>query len=560
MKPLHLARLVGTQGEMGAQHGRLVSADAQRLLEFYRAMPARQLAGGERGAAGTVARSIINKLATAWQARLVRDRPVELSARSRAFMAACGAPDDAELAFATMDSMQNAVSLIARVGLGPFASQRDLAGVRDTMLAMIGRRAAASAAPACSTIVAWGDRTEDGELMFARNFDFPGVGVWDEAPAFTVCVPDRGQRYGFFAARGADTAVVTVVNEAGLVLAPHTRWHRGVTWGGAMIVDVVHDIARKAETLADASRIARERPVSSSWGIAIGSGRERSACILEIAGPALEVVTPSGDFLVCANRYRTPSLQRGQIAASAAWGIHSERRERRLRELVGARRALTPRDLAGFLGDRHDVDAPAIRRHLGAVPAQPTNVHAAVVRPTRSEAWVGVDRAPTCEGQWAHLAWRWDDRTAGGWELGAHDGSGFTAELADMAAPHDAATRHVRDAAIAYEHHHDVAAARNAMERAVLADPDDPSLRLAAAWLALEYGDRTAAVADVDAGLPRETEPNRRGQLLLWGARAATDGRRYRDEPRAAATTTPTSPTCSPHPHGGPPAARGSTS
>src|SRR5271154_877286 len=84
----------------------------------------------------------------------------------------------------------------------------------------------------CSTAIAWGDATIDGELVFGRNFDFPGIGVWDAAPAFVVCAPDAGQHYGFFTTRGADTPVVTVVNEAGLVFAPHTRWHRGVTFGG----------------------------------------------------------------------------------------------------------------------------------------------------------------------------------------------------------------------------------------------------------------------------------------------------------------------------------------
>src|SRR5204862_5662656 len=140
----------------------------------------------------------------------------------------------------------------------------------------------------------------------------PGIGVWDAAPAFVVGVPDRGQRYGFFTTRGADTAVVTVVNEAGLVLAPHTRWHRDVMWGGAMIVDVVHDIARRAETLADAIRIVNERPTSSSWGIAIGSARERAACVLELAGPHVDVVRPRGDYLTCTNRYRTETLQAGE--------------------------------------------------------------------------------------------------------------------------------------------------------------------------------------------------------------------------------------------------------
>jgi hypothetical protein len=532
-KPFFMARLAGTQAEMGAQHGRLVADDAVRLVEFYRTMPERALVGDMRGVAGKIGRSVARGIATTWQARLAKDRPAELADRTRAFMEAVLAAADAApttskrnalLTIATMDSLQNCVSLVARNKLGPFANP-------------LQPRAAAAAIPACSTVIAWGDATHDGELLFSRNFDFPGIGVWDAAPSFVVCAPAAGQRYGFFATRGADAPVVTCVNEAGLVIAPHTRWHVGVKFGGAMIVDLVHDIARRAETLEDAIAIARERPTSSTWGIAIGSAREKSGIVLEIAGPLLEVVRPAAgaSYLVCANRYRSAAMQAGQVAASAAWAQHSERRERRLRVLVDAalheaRRPLTPEVLARFMGDRHDVEAPELRRHLGGILAQPTNVHCVVVGPAARRALVGVDRAPCCEGTWADVSWSWDG-PSGGWQLdtasagpiAAHDAtSGFTVKLrTDVVAPHDAATLHVQDAARAYESAHDVAAARASLEQAVAVDPDDPSLRLAAAWLAYEDGAYERAVVHVQAGLARETESYRRGQLLLWGARAA---------------------------------------
>ncbi len=512
IKPLFLARLIGTQEQMGAQHGRLTAHDAARLLEFYRTMPERTLAGDM----GAPSRFVVRQLAKAWQARLASQRPPELAARTRAFVEAVlaevpGDPREGQLTFATMDSMQNCVSLAARAQLGPFASA-------------LGARVSAAAVPACSTVIAWGGATEDGELLFARNFDFPGVGVWDAAPAFVVCAPDGGQRYAFFTTRGADAPVVTVVNEAGLVMAPHTRWHRGITWGGAMIVDLVHEIARKAETLEDAIRIARSRPASSSWGLAIGSARERSGVVIELAGKQVEVVRPphGAEHLACTNRYRTPALQAGEFAASAAWAVHANHREQRLRALVDARSApLTPRDLARFLGDRIDPSAPGQRRHLGSILAQPTNVHAVVVAPGSRRAWVGIDRAPTCEGTFAELGWEWHG-PAGGWELGALAETGFTATpLTGFVEPHDAATGHVRDAVRAFEHAHDIPAARASIERAVAQDPDDPSLRLAAAWLALELGADDRAVIHVHAGLATEREPYRRGQLLCWGARAA---------------------------------------
>jgi hypothetical protein len=385
---------------------------------------------------------------------------------------------------------------------------------------------AAAAVPACSTAIAWGRATADGELLFARNFDFPGVGVWDAAPAFVVCAPDRGQRYGFFTTRGADTAVVTVVNEAGLVMAPHTRWHRNASWRGGMIVDLVHDIARRAETLADAIRIARERPTSSTWGLAIGSAREKAACVIEIAGPDIEIVRPEGDTLVCANRYRS-RLRDGQLAASSAWAFHSDHRERKLRSHVEGRSCLTARDLAGFLGDRRDGDDTI--RHFGSILAQPVNVHCAVVAPASRTAWVGVDRAPVCEGRWAELGWTWDG-PAGAWELGNTEDSGFTAVAHDdFVAPHSKATLHVHEASRRYETHHDNAGASAEIDLAIADAPGDPSLRLAAGWLAYEAGDLDRAVMHFETGLARETDPYRRGQLLLWGSRAA----KRIDSPRA---------------------------
>jgi hypothetical protein len=545
-KPLFMARLAGTQQEMGAQHGRLVREDARELVEFYRTMPERSLVGSVPGVAGTIARTIARGAATAWQANLSRTRPRELAARSRAFVeAALGSPSAVALCtLATMDSMQNCVSVVARRRLGPFAASRNggdelyrpdlVRGPLAHAAHHVGARAAATAAPACTSVIAWGDATHDGELLFGRNFDFPGVGVWDAAPAFVINAPRGGQRYAFFARRGADTAVVTVVNEAGLVIAPHTRWHVGAAWSGAMIIDVVHDIARRAESLDDAIRIARERPISSTWGIAIGSAREKSGIVLEVAGPQVEVVRPQpgASFLVCANRYRTPSLQAGQIAASSAWALHSERRERRMRQLVETRTApLTAEMIAGFMGNRRDVDAPERTRRFGSVLAQATNVHCAVIVPAARRALVGVDQAPCCEGTWAEVGWSWEG-AVGGWELGTvPPAAAITATLrADLVPPHDEATRFVHEAARAYEGSHDVRATRTALERAVAAAPEDPSLRLGAAWIAYEDKDGASALAHIDAGLALETDIYRRGQFLLWGMRIA----RVSDPARAA--------------------------
>jgi len=106
---------------MGAQHGRLVADDARRLLEFYRTMPERALAGDLPRPGRWAARAF----AAAWQTRLLRDRPAAFAARTRAFVEAAGAGSirDATGTFAMMDALQNCIAWSARAQLGPFAKK-----------------------------------------------------------------------------------------------------------------------------------------------------------------------------------------------------------------------------------------------------------------------------------------------------------------------------------------------------------------------------------------------------------------------------------------------------
>ncbi|HUQ05883.1 MAG TPA: C45 family autoproteolytic acyltransferase/hydrolase [Kofleriaceae bacterium] len=514
-KPLWIARLSGTQEEMGRQHGQLLAAagGADAVLDHYRDMPSRLVVGDMPPAVRAVISAAVRGVSEGLLVRLEADRPAELRARSRAFMRAMGRPAHWARYLGVMDLFQNLVGTAARWGVGPFAKPQ---------LAVMN----AAAHPACSTVMAWGGTTADGALLHARNFDFPGIDVWDAAPAVLLCVPDRGMRYGFVTTRGADTPVVTVWNEAGLVITSHTRFHRRVAFKGASIVDLVHEIGRRAETLADAERIARERPVSSTWGLAVSSARERRGISLEIHAGRVAVVQPAGpnEHLVVCNRYRNPSMQDGEVAATPAWPMHSDRRERRLAQLIAEVRGKGGarwRDLAAMLTDREDADAPGVARQLGGIVAQPCQVQSIVVAPDARTLWLGVGAAPVGEGRWMKVGWSWDG-TSGAWELGAPVPAGIGITVDDdggiTRAP---ASDHVARAIGLEQLHHDTEQTAAELDRAIELAPRDPSLRLAQLWLELRRERWARAVDHASAGLAHETLPYRRAQLLLWGARAA---------------------------------------
>jgi len=519
--PLWIARLAGDQETMGRQHGELAAtADGvSRLFDYYSQLPERLLVGDPVSAKRRALRMVVTAAKEAALRRLERDRPQELRARSRAFIVAAGRSARETRFVGVMDLFQNLVGLGARLAIGPFAGQA-------RALAM------AAAAPACSTVMAWGEQTVDGAVRHARNFDFPGVGFWDAAPSLVLCAPNRGLRYGFVATRGADTPVVTVFNEAGITITSHTRFHREVGFGGAAIVDIVHEIGRRAESLADAARIAAERPSASTWGLAVSSERERRAVTLELHAGLARVHEPSpgGQHLCCANRYRHPDMTPGEAQASIAWALHSDARERRLRALVEEfGDGLTSEDLMVMLGDRVDTDAPEVRRHFGGVLAQGCNVHAVVVEPATRSLLLAIGPAPTVDGPFVRVRWDWDG-PVGAWEVDPdgylHGVAGI--EVTPVEVPGATRTVAAREVAIAIREEqstHDPRAIAAALERAIAAAPEDPSLRLAATWTHLRRGDAGRALASARAGLLRESLPYRRGQLLLWGARAAISAR-----------------------------------
>jgi hypothetical protein len=167
-----------------------------------------------------------------------------------------------------------------------------------------------------------------------------------------------------------------------------------------------------------------------------------------------------------------------------------------------------------------------VRRHIGGVLAQPCNVHTVVVEPSSRSLVMGVGPAPVCDGPFVRVRWDWDG-PVGSWELGAlDDAAALTVTAVDVpGVARSEAAAHAVAAVREEQSSHDPHATSAALERAIAAAPDDPSLRLAAAWIHLKRGDAGRALAHVRAGLLRETLPYRRGQLLLWGARAAIAGR-----------------------------------
>lgn len=503
-RPLAVIRVRGSQEDMGAQHAAaLVRLGGYRaLVEFYSEFLERTLLHADASTRPrSPARHAVRAVGDVLMRCIERDRPAPYLLRSRAFMHGLGLPREHARYLTIMDVLQNLVGLAGRVRLGPFS-----------------RLLSTAAVPACSTLMAWGEATASGHMLHARNFDFPGVGVWDRGPTVVLCDPDRGLRYGFVTSRGADTPGVSAFNEAGIGVTMHTRFHRDVAFRGAAVIDVGHDIACRAECIDDAVALVRERPVASTWGIAVSSAREGRAVVIETTARNVSVVESSArDHLSCANRYRHADTMAGQVAPSVAWEAHSSGRQASLHAAVDQARprgGVTVADLQRALDSHVDPRAPGVHRGAGGVVSQPCTVKSMVIEPEARRVHVSVGRAPTSRGPYVAVPWDWDG-AVGGVELEHVAAADEPAGDAERAYLHYAEASRLESLA------GDWRGALRELERAVWLAPGDPSYRFLAGVLRLRTPEYELALEHLVAGLETETLPLRRGQLLLWASRAA---------------------------------------
>ena len=501
--PLVVMQLAGSEPQMGQQHGRFVQELGQweGSLDYYPNMPGHMLGG----ALPKVVMQTAGKAAIEGTLRAMsQGRPEAYRERTRAFVQALGRPGEFGRYFFVMDVLQNLVGWSSHVGLEGMAY-----------------RMGNTIPPACTSLAAFGQATEDGRTLHARNFDFPGVGLWDRAPVVVFCSPANGLRYGFVTTRGADAVGVSAFNEAGLTLTMHTRFHGDVILRGTGVLDLGHEIIAHARTLEQAVEIARRSPVASSWGVLVSSASQRRALSIETAGRKVRVVEPAAgqDFVACANRYRDPDMIRGEATVSPAFIANSNGRERMARR-YGERGGLDVEALKRLLASHEDPQQPGLERAAGSVVSQPLTVQSIVVDPERQVVHVASGRAPTGAGPWMAIPFAWD--SSPGYTIRREGAQELEREPSRFDEPkRQRALQSFIEAVRLHQQGGDRAEVFSHLKRASVLDPEEPTYHFLAGAEALSHGLVAEAEAHFEQSLEHERGEFYRGQTLLWAARAA---------------------------------------
>ncbi len=205
---------------------------------------------------------------------------------------------------------------------------------------------------ACTSFAAWDTATADGHFLFARNFDFEAGRGFDINKIVMRVRPDRGQGFLSIAWPGM-IGVVTGVNESKIAVAVQTAFSEEERSIGTPVSLVLRDVLQYASTLDEAIQIIRKSTVFVSDCYLVADGKIDQAVVVEKTPNSTAVYTTEGDYIICANHFRSPAL--ADDTANRAYMVEGTTvpRMARMEELVRQNEgALTPEVCATILRDR----------------------------------------------------------------------------------------------------------------------------------------------------------------------------------------------------------------
>lgn len=360
----------------------------------------------------------------------------------------------------------------------------------------------------CTSALAWGEATTNGELLHGRNLDYQGVGSWDREPVVAFHEPAGGQRYVSVSAAGVVLGGVTAMNVAGLTLAVHQHLASIDFDLNGVPVGVVGDrIMRHARSLDDARRILDEHRPSAAWTYVIGSAREKAALCYEVTSRRRASFLAPGDTFAYANIFLAGLLDGTELFAyPSQWRQNTGRYHRASAALRQHRGRVDPEVIASILGDPGGAGC-RLRDSISTLQT----VTSVVFAPERGLVYVGTGRAPTCNNPFVAF-----DLNAGCPRPDLPPLAG-----ASLDPPARRAFEAYREAFERHSGEGDAAAARELLDRARAEQPRQPCYHFAAGLLAIErrsFADAEALIGQAIAlGHP---DPERLAGFHLWRGRA----------------------------------------
>ncbi|MBJ7879562.1 C45 family peptidase [Gelidibacter salicanalis] len=243
----------------------------------------------------------------------------------------------------------------------------------------------------CTSFAAWDEKTEDGQLLIGRNFDFYAGDKFAEDKVVSFINPDQGYKFMSISWSGF-IGVVSGMNEKGLTVTINAGKSKIPLVAKTPISIVTREILQYASTIAEAIAIAKKREVFVSEAIMVGSAIDQKAVLIEVSPKNFGVYeVENSDELICSNHFQSDAYKNDRRNRKTIQNSHSQYRYDRMLQLLEEKDKMTPEKAVSVLRNKDGLDDKAIGLGNEKALNQLLAHHGIVFKPEELKVWVSAN-------------------------------------------------------------------------------------------------------------------------------------------------------------------------
>ncbi|RUT70684.1 acyl-CoA--6-aminopenicillanic acid acyl-transferase [Flavobacterium cupreum] len=243
----------------------------------------------------------------------------------------------------------------------------------------------------CSSFATWGEKSEDGNLILGRNFDFYVNDAFAENKIVAFINPKEGHPFMMVTWPGMIGAV-SGMNKEGLTVTINAGKSKIPITAKTPISILTREILQHAANIDEAIAIAKKRKVFVSESIMVGSAQDNKAVLIEVSPEKMDVFdVPNTNQLICSNHFQSDTFKNDERNQMQIANSHSKYRFDRMQELIAESPKINPEIASQILRNRDGLHNIALGYGNEKALNQLMAHHGIIFKPQEKMVWVSAN-------------------------------------------------------------------------------------------------------------------------------------------------------------------------
>ena len=243
----------------------------------------------------------------------------------------------------------------------------------------------------CTSFAAWDEKTEDGELLVGRNFDFYAGDEFAKEKIAAFINPEKGHKFMMYTWAGM-IGSVSGLNEKGISVTINAGKSSIPLQAKTPISLVAREILQYAASTQEAIAIAKKREVFVSEAIMVSSAKERKAILIEVAPHNFGVYeVENSNHLICSNHFQSEAYAGDKRNLKTIKNSHTQYRFDKMEELITQKQKLNPKEAVTILRNRKGLNGVKLGMGNELAINQLLAHHGILFKPKAHKVWVSAN-------------------------------------------------------------------------------------------------------------------------------------------------------------------------